>query len=68
MNTKDELIKILVNNAQGWNKEESQDRALIYVDDFLNEVESKFKLLPIPDVVVSLKCDCKHSGSCRHKE
>ena len=51
MNTKDELIKILVSNAQSWNKEETQDRAFIYVDDFLNEVESKFKLLPIPDVV-----------------
>lgn len=62
MNTKDELIKILVNNAQSWNKEESQDRALIYVDDFLNEVESKFKLLPIPDVNNSEAefCECKH--------
>ena len=40
-----------------------QDRAFIYVDDFLNEVESKFKLLPIPDVVFSEAegCfECKH--------
>jgi len=50
MNTNDELKVILANNAIKWNKEESQDRALIYVDDFLNELKSKFKLLPIQNV------------------
>jgi len=30
--------------------------------------ERKLKLFAIPDVSKSLKCDCKHSGSCRYEE
>lgn len=30
--------------------------------------EEQVKKLNIPDVSKSLKCDCKHSGSCRYEE
>ena len=50
METKDELKEMLVNNAASWGKKEGDDMAEIYVDDFLNELLSKFKLLPIPVV------------------
>ena len=50
MKTKDELKEMLVNNAASWGKKEGDDMAEIYVDDFLNELLSKFKLLPIHDV------------------
>ena len=43
----DELKEMLVNNAASWGKKEGDDMAEIYVDDFLNELLSKFKLLPI---------------------
>ena len=50
MEIKDELKEMLVNNAASWGKKEGDDMAEIYVDDFLNELLSKFKLLPIHDV------------------
>ena len=50
METKDELKEMLINNAASWGKKEGDDMAEIYVDDFLNELLSKFKLLPIPVV------------------
>ena len=65
METKDELKEMLVNNAASWGKKEGDDMAEIYVDDFLNELLSKFKLLPIPVVSDSeqLVCDnCKYTA------
>jgi len=51
MNTRDELKEMIVNNAASWRKEENtDDMAEIYVDDFLNELLGKFKLLPIDNV------------------
>lgn len=47
MKTKDKLKEMLVSNAASWSKKEGDDMAEIYVDDFLNELLSKFKLLPI---------------------
>ena len=34
----------------------------------LYELECKLKKLRVADVGGSLKCDCKHSGSCRYEE
>ena len=56
MEIKDELKEMLVNNAASWGKKEGDDMAEIYVDDFLNELLSKFKLLPIHVVVKSFDC------------
>jgi hypothetical protein len=39
-----------------------------YGEMLIAEHESKVKKLTIPDVSKSLKCDCKHSGSCRYEE
>lgn len=51
MNTRDELKEMIVNNAASWRKEENtDDMAEIYVDDFINELLGKFKLLPIHNV------------------
>lgn len=36
--TRDDIVRLLVDNSIEWNKEESQDRAFIYVDDFVNEL------------------------------
>ena len=41
---------------------------LKYGEMLIAEHESKVKKLTIPDVSKSLKCDCKHSGSCRYEE
>lgn len=61
METRDELKEMLVNNAASWKKEEGEDdMADIYVDDFLNELLSKFELLPIPIVVPSTLLECDH--------
>jgi len=57
----DELKEMLVNNAANWGKKEGDDMAEIYVDDFLNELLSKFKLLPIHAVS---KCDCDKDIAC----
>lgn len=51
MITDNQIKEILVSNAIEWNKEESQDRAFIYVDDFVKELQGKLKLLGIADVV-----------------
>ena len=56
MEIKDELKEMLVNNAASWGKKEGDDMAEIYVDDFLNELLSKFKLLPIHDVSKAFYC------------
>lgn len=45
LNIKDELKEMLVNNAASWSKKESEDMAEIYVDDFLNELLTKFNLI-----------------------
>ena len=45
MEIKDELKEMLVNNAASWGKKEGDDMAEIYVDDFLNELLSKFNTL-----------------------
>jgi hypothetical protein len=41
------LLKSLINyqNIIEWDKGESQDKALIYVDDFIKELQAKLKLL-----------------------
>lgn len=51
MITDNEIKELLVSNAIEWNKEESQDRAFIYVDDFVKELQAKLKLLGIGVVV-----------------
>ncbi len=57
MNTRDELKEMIVNNAASWRKEENtDDMAEIYVDDFLNELLGKFKLLPIQNASNLLPC------------
>ena len=51
MNTRDEVKGMIANNAASWKTEEiTDDMADIYVDDFLNELIGKFKLLPIQNV------------------
>ena len=66
MITDNQIKEILVSNAIEWNKEESQDRAFIYVDDFVKELQAKLKLLGIADVVgrsEQLFCpSCKKQG------
>ena len=60
MNTRDELKEMIVSHAASWKNEEGKDdMADIYVDDFLNELLSKFKLLPIQNVVGSA-LPCMH--------
>lgn len=39
--TKEEIKEILVSNAREWRKELAQDVAVIYVDDFIEELLSK---------------------------
>lgn len=58
------LKEIIANNAIEYNKEESQDRAFIYVDDFINELKSKFKLLNLHSVSNNevAVCRCEHSS------
>ena len=40
---------------------------LTKIENYVKELEDKVKNLTIPDVSKSLKCDCKHSGSCRYE-
>ena len=62
MITDNQIKEILVSNAIEWNKEESQDRAFIYVDDFVKELQAKLKLLGIGGVVKSFYCDNTEEG------
>jgi hypothetical protein len=36
--------------------------------EWIETTEPLFKKLILPHVVLPLKCDCKHSGSCRYEE
>lgn len=66
MEIKDELKEMIVNNAASWSKKEGDDIAEIYVDDFINELLSKFKLLTIPVVSNCTTCndEINYKGVC----
>ena len=59
MKTRDELKEMLINNAASWGDKEGDEMAEIYVNDFLDELLGKFKLLPIQNVSQrsELACD-----------
>lgn len=60
MEIRDELKEMIVNNTASWKKEEGKDEmADIYVDDFLNELLSKFKLFAITSVGTHVCVKCK---------
>ena len=40
---------------------------LTKIENYVKELEGKVKNLTIPRVSNSLKCDCKHSGTCRYE-
>lgn len=66
MEIRDELKEMIVNNAARWKKENGKDEmADIYVDDFLNELLSKFKLFAITDV--STTVNCEHENETLHQ-
>lgn len=44
--TEEKIKQILVNNSISWNKTESQDRAEIYVDDFVKELLEAITVTP----------------------
>ena len=45
MMSKSEIESMLVRNSIEWNKEETQDRAFIYVDDFIEELWIKLNTI-----------------------
>lgn len=47
--------------------EMSYSRMVEVLNEKTEEYYSKVKKLIIPDVSKSLKCECKHSGSCRYE-
>ncbi len=68
MITKDEqsklrsTIALLSSMVNGGEQHSEQSRKEV------SEALSIVNNLPIQRVVVALKCDCKHSGSCRYEE
>ena len=46
--------------------EQQEGKLLLGLENYLIEIE-QVKNLNMPDVSKSLKCDCKHSGSCRYE-
>ena len=57
--TKEEIKELLVNNSREWIKEIQQDVAVIYVDDFIDELLSKLH----QPTVISAVCEHNNIGS-----
>ena len=66
MNIQNEVQKI--HNQYGMS-EKANYKIQLLCEQYAKEYhDSEVKKLIIPDVSKSLKCDCKHSGSCRYEE